>query len=61
MCLPNDLTLRQLGDLAVKMAIMDPSDLVKLVLEHPCRVNAVALLAVTAAALIEGDGGEGEG
>jgi hypothetical protein len=55
MTLPNDLTPRQLGDLAMKMAVMDAADLIKLSMEHPGRVNAVALIAAVAVGSISDD------
>lgn len=55
MTLLSDLTPRELRDLAIRMTIMEPGDLIKLVMEHPARVNAVALMAATAAWLAEPD------
>jgi len=62
MFLPNDLTIRQLGELGLRMGTtMDAGDFVKLVLEHPERLRGIGIMAWTLSELIPDDGGEGEG
>jgi len=55
MTLTNDLTPSQIGDLAIRMTLMEPGELVTLALEHPGRVQAVALMAAAASGFMEDD------